>query len=305
MSLKEQCIGDNKHSWNQYLVAKNGMFISDVKATTAYKLPANIYHVFPGQNGETVFLPKSVDTDKLLNLPGMSTNLMLNDLLEFWNESSRFKYEEMGLVYKRGILLHGKPGTGKTASIVSLCSKIVKDDGIVIYNPEPQALSEAIKQIRSIEDVSRKVLVVFEEVDRIVDNSDFLSLLDGELQINSITYVATTNHINKIPHRIKNRKSRFAKVIEVGTPSLQDRVIYITNKLNGKVSVEFIQDIAKKTEGFVIDQLKDVIISYYVFNISIDVAIEEARIQEVFESEDEDTLTDSEVVAVSEAGGYV
>ena len=85
-------------------------------------------------------------------------------------------------------------------------------------------------------------------------------MLDGEMQVDNIVYVATTNYINKIPPRIKDRPSRFATVIEVGLPTPDVRRIFIENKTFPDENVDL--DLwVKLTEGLTIDQIKDLIIS--------------------------------------------
>jgi hypothetical protein len=271
-------IGKDGKTWDQYIVGGNGIIQTSVCPVTATKLPANVYQIFQGQEGQMFFMSKTLAFDNIIPLPDMNTNFVLNDLNTFWKGETKRKYEELGLVYKRGILMYGKAGTGKTLTVISLAKDIIEQGGIVIYNPDPSVLSEAIKQVRSIEGIERKLLVVFEEFDYIVDNPHFLSLLDGELQIDNVAYLATTNHIENIPDRIKNRPGRFARKIEIGLPSYNDRLAYVTAKLKhlGYINAD-LEEFAIQSEGLVIDQLRDVIISFHVYNETLENAIGKAK----------------------------
>lgn len=288
-------IGNSQSSWNEYKVHPNGIYQVSVHAPQGpTKLPAGAYTVFTGQSGEVIFCSKTMECDKLLRLPDMATNVVLEDLKKFWSAESKYRYEQLGMIYKRGILMHGLPGTGKSAVAVTLAEEIINDGGIVLFNPSAGVVSEAVKQIRSVEGQGRNILVILEEVDTMCDDADFLSLLDGELQIDNIAYIATTNYIDRIPKRIKNRPSRFARVIEIGTPSLADRTLYIEAKAGKVLDKHTKKEIAKLTEGMVLDQVKDVIISTYVFNEKLEEAINKIKDMDLEEEEKEDSNLDKQ-----------
>lgn len=294
-------VGKESNSWDEYQMLENGMIATSISQKPgATKLEAGAYLCFAGQKGEMYFVPKAIETDSLMNLPDMTTNIVFEDIKRFWEEDAKQRFNDLGMVYKRGILLYGDPGTGKSAAIIKLAENVINDGGIVLFNPAAGNVNAAIQQIRSIEGENRKVLVIFEEVETMCDDSSFLSLLDGELQVDSVAYVATTNYIDKIPKRIKNRPSRFARVIEVGYPSYADRYAYITHKLQNLYDEKFYTDLSTKTEGMVLDQIKDVIISLYVFNVPVAKTIKKINeMKNDYKNEAEETqkslkLTDDE-----------
>jgi SpoVK/Ycf46/Vps4 family AAA+-type ATPase len=103
-------------------------------------------------------------------------------------------------------------------------------------------------------------------------------LLDGETQVGNVVYLATTNYLSKIPSRIKNRPSRFARVIEVGQPNEEARRMYLTAKLQ-EDDLKYLEPMVQATDGFVIDQLKDLVISVCCFGQPISEAV--MKIQEM------------------------
>lgn len=267
---------------------ESGVFVPSFTKTTTEKLPSGIYSVQQNQStGQLLLSPKEMVFEKFITLPDMTTNLILEDLSTFWNPETKAKYEQLDLIYKRGILMHGLPGVGKSATISKVCEKFIEQDGIILFNPSPAMLYFIVQDIQAI-DPTRKLLVIWEEFECHLDDSTFLSILDGELQLSNVAYIATTNYIDQIPQRIKNRPSRFAQVIEVGFPTFQDRLEYLTNKLKSvNISEELILEIAELTEGFVLDQVKDVVISHFVFNYSLEESIAKIKTFSYDENEEE------------------
>lgn len=270
-------IGSPKGSFGYYnFYEEMGIFMPTAPEVTKETLSPGIYSIGQTMEGRLYLSSMFSTTDELVKLPNFASEQIINEVKSFWNEKTKAHFERYGLVYKRGILLHGSPGTGKTCTIASVMDNVVNEGGIVIFNPEPGLLAKTINAVRQIEP-ELKVLTVFEEFDNMVDNPDFLSLMDGQLQLENIVYIATTNYIHNIPLRIRNRPSRFATVLEVGPPSADVRQAYLAAKLRGE-DARLIEELVAKTEGFVIDQIKDVIVSICCIGLDMAEAIEKIRL---------------------------
>jgi len=255
-------------------ITKDGIYQPTGNPVLLTELPPNIYVVNANMAGEINFTVKDVLTSKYIDLPTMVTSEVISDIETFWKMETKAKFDKFGLVYKRGTIMHGEPGTGKTCTVFKVISSVVEMGGIAIYNPDPYAFSEAVKILHSIQGET-PIVCVFEEFDRYCRSGEYLSLLDGDLQVPGIYYLATTNHIDKIPPSIKNRPSRFAKVIEVGKPDKMARATYV------KSFFENISDLdlntwVKNTEDMVLDQIKDMIIGVECFDETMDSAREKA-----------------------------
>src|SRR3569833_769889 len=65
-----------------------------------------------------------ISTDNLIRLPDSAMETVLQEFSEFWTLKPRFA--ERGLLHKRGILLWGGPGSGKTASLMLMAEDIIQ-----------------------------------------------------------------------------------------------------------------------------------------------------------------------------------
>ena len=258
----------------EYLV-NGGLYFPNLVAKRSDTLPPGAYECAVTNQGEAYLKPIEIVTDKIVDLGG---DTIKEEIDLFWSKGVSEKFEQYGLVHKRGILVHGPAGTGKTIAIAKTARHVVDNlGGIVLFNPAPSYVKEFVRIIREVEP-DKKVVIMWEEFDEVLtgDESLLLSLLDGEIQFGNIVYLATTNYISKIPARIKNRPSRFAKIIEINKPSKEQREAFLTAKLH-ESDKDKLPALIQASEGFVIDQVKDLIISTCCFNYSIDVAVRKIK----------------------------
>ena len=168
----------------------------------------------PKRKIETVVLPK-VKKDQLIN-----------DIEHFFEPGTRSEYERKGINYKRGIILYGPPGCGKT----SLISAISDYFGMDIYTMslEGSYMGEE-GLLKALARVPGRSIVLFEDIDvafpaprkedpsvpdgilsenkkaTIVQSKNtttmkgFLNAIDGiKSNNNGIIFLFTTNHIEKL-----------------------------------------------------------------------------------------------------------
>lgn len=282
---------NKEEKYNKFLVYGEDYFPVNNPNLTS-RLPPGVYTIKSDMSGSVYFTEKKITTSRYIELPTMVTTSVVSDIETFWKKETKEKFNKFGIVYKRGAIMHGEPGTGKTCTVFKVVSKIVEMGGIAVYDPDARAFSNAIKVLHSIQGET-PVVCVFEEFDRYCLDSSFLSLLDGDLQVPGIYYLATTNHINKIPDSIKNRPSRFAKVIEVGKPDASAREAYIRNMF-GEIDVKLLDLWLKNTENMVLDQIKDMIISVECFNESIDSARQKASFMDIEEDQETKKIDDED-----------
>lgn len=224
-------------------------------------LPADIYTI---QNSEDIgihFSKLNLVTDDLIELPSTEIDV-LTSIQKFWESKSKFV--KRGQLFKRGMLLWGPPGSGKTITVTFLAKDLIKRNGIVLVCTNPELISRAMVQLRKVEP-ERPIICILEDIDEIINRFGepvLLSLLDGENQINNVVYVATTNYPERLDPRIINRPSRFDEIIKIGMPTDEVRSIYLKSKLfENEISDDVIEKWVKDTEGLSIAHLKELIVA--------------------------------------------
>jgi hypothetical protein len=213
-------------------------------------------------------------SEEFLHLPSLPHKQIIIDLQKFWDNKQKFI--DYNLNPKRGIILHGDPGCGKTSLIYLLVEEIKKRDGISIYFDIPDNWVEIAKLVRKVEK-ERPILCIIEDIDLVIAKHGeevFLNFLDGLNSITNVVYVATTNNIEKIPDRIKDRPSRFDKKYQIKKPTEQDRKLYFENKLLEKDKKKYdIKKLVKDTNNFTMAHMKEVFISLYILDNPYDEVI--------------------------------
>lgn len=237
------------------------------------------------RNGIGFYFERSIlQTDELFVLEDSVTDDIMAAMRTFWQ--SEEKYRNFGFLWKRGVLLYGPPGTGKTSAVQILAQEVEKLGGISIYLNDPN-MFDGLKVLREIEP-DRPIVAILEDIDSLIDmygESDILSLLDGEMQLDNIVFVATTNYINKLPGRIKNRPSRFDLIRKIGFPSAANRAKYLMHKDPSRFKGNEIEldEWVKETEGFPLAHIKELIISVECLDVPFKTAVK--RLQALIQSE--------------------
>jgi predicted AAA+ superfamily ATPase len=236
---------------------------------TVHQLTAGFYEMkWQSSIGQYILELKSVQTDELYELPSPAIKDIIEDIQKFWDNEQRYK--AYNFVHKRGILLYGDPGCGKSG-IIQLCTKhlIENLNGIVLNITDTDSLiayNDLIPKLRKIEP-NRPIITIMEDIDAICgDNREYtsmiLNILDGAKQIDNVVYIATTNYPEKLAERITNRPSRFDRRYEIEMPGPEVREAYIKNKLTASDlrSID-IKEWIKATDNFSLAHMRELIIS--------------------------------------------
>ena len=253
-------------------------FIVEKNSDRKEKLPAGSYQVsYIADYDKLFFTATEFNHDELLELPSKEFKNVSSQIDTFLTPDSKQLFEKYGFVYKRSILLHGVPGTGKTCLIDRIANKVVADGGVVLFNPDPRWLPKAFQALSDIQPETQ-IVVVFEELDQLVKSfeHELLNLLDGEIQRDNVIYLATTNFIKKVPARIM-RPGRFSSVVEVKYTGAVARRFYLNAKLGKDVAKEEVDIWVQKTDGFSIDELKETVLSTKCLQIPLDEVVERVK----------------------------
>ncbi len=224
------------------------------------------------------FSARDINLDDLLVLPDSNSKKVLSHIEDFWENENVFR--EYGFLWKRGIMLWGPPGSGKTSTVQQLSKQIVDMGGITVYCVNPMLTAVGLDLFRRIEP-NRPLVVIFEDIDAIVQEygeSHLLAMLDGELQVDNVVFVATTNYPGRLDKRFINRPSRFDEIIKIGMPSAAAREYYLLAKNPRLQNSEFeIEQWVEETNGFSVAHLKELIISVECFDKPFDEAIDRLK----------------------------
>jgi len=239
--------------------------------TSVPKVPAGIYEVvWNRQLNQHTLKKQPFKTDELYQLPSYEIMDILRDIQNFWDRKD--KYKEYNFVHKRGILMYGEPGCGKSGIIQLIAKQLIENDGIIINIKDQDDVDyfmDFISTFRKIEP-NRPLIVLLEDIDSIAgenshSTSRLLNILDGVKQIEDVVYIATTNYPEKLQDRITNRPSRFDRRYKVELPNEEIREAYIRHKLTDEdIENVDIKEWVKRTEGMSLSHLKEVVISTIV-----------------------------------------
>lgn len=237
-------------------------------SVTHTKLPARCYSITIDRNdGAVVFTGKSVKIDEILSFKDGLTQSFMKEVNEFWGKEKLFK--DNGFLHRRGYLLYGSQGTGKSSIVWKVAQDVIKRDGVVFVCQNPEFFAKALTVFRQVEP-DRPVVCVFEDIDAIIakyGESEILQLLDGDNQIDRVINIATTNYPELLDKRIVSRPRRFDRLYKILAPSDDIRIQFLKKKLPKTANVKQWID---KTKGLSFAALTESLISVLCLGNSLD-----------------------------------
>lgn len=226
-----------------------------------------VFHDGYWQRSHELYLAtQSASFDDLV-LAGSLKETLRGDFHQFL--SARSRYESLGVPWRRGSLLIGPPGNGKTHCVRAL----VKELGIPClyvrslhhqYYTSEHLLQTVFDRARQL----RPCILILEDLDSLINaenQSFFLNQLDGFDRNIGLLVIATTNHPEKIDRAIVDRPSRFDRKYHFSLPGVDERQAYLRH-WQGRLmeetrwTEESLTALASRTEGFSFAYLKELVI---------------------------------------------
>lgn len=288
-----------------YVFKKHGdKFILDQKVDLKDELPPNVYKVSNVPQVGIVFEPLVIVKDSLIRISNSVTDEVTTFITNFTKEETKQRYKDTKVVHKTGVLLYGAGGTGKSSTINMIIDDLIKQNAIVFFDASPDLVAAVLPAVRE-QNPEKLICVVYEEFDEWLkqDAATINSFLDGQLSVNNMVVLATTNYISEIPNRIKNRPSRFQLVKEIGKPSLEFRQAWFEKKLTEINQLDKLSMFVDQSNDMVLDQMKDMIVSHIALQIPMPDVVKKLQemsanavgIDDYIESERGDALFKSEL----------
>lgn len=210
-------------------------------------------------------------SDKLFVFSDSITEDLVDEIKLFWEKKD--KYKEQNLIHKRGILLEGYPGTGKSSIITQLSEEIINQGGVVFKIANFRNLDHYVNFMRiGFRQIQPEtpIITILEDIDQYEEvDTELLDFLDGKTHINHHVVIATTNNTTEVPDTFL-RPSRLDLKIEVPLPNEKTREEYFRFK---NVPEEVIADLVKQSKDCSLADLKEIYICIYLLDYTIEDSI--------------------------------
>jgi hypothetical protein len=262
---------------------------------TKEQLPPGVYEIHHSNCLGLYFEKVSVRTEGLLRFPQTNSERVIKEIETFWDRESLFN--EFSITYKRGIILWGPPGGGKTCTVNLIMKDVVDRKGVVIKFTNPGLFIEGMRVLREIQPTT-PIVVLMEDIDSIIEHyeeSPVLNILDGVESVSKVVFLATTNYPEMLGPRIINRPSRFDKRFKIPYPNAESRTMYFKHLCGSKKPEELNIDIkkwVKDTEDFSIAHLKELFVAVIILGDDYAEALENLNLmkENISSKEDMDKL---------------
>ena len=217
---------------------------------------------------------KRVENEHLVFDKESTINKVKNSILKFFEPETEEMYKKLEIPYKRGNILYGPPGNGKSAMIREL-----------IRIAPPDVTKIIIKKVSDIVDVlsslpsalnGQKALIFLEDMETNIterNRSDFLNALDGvEIKTGGMFIIGTTNHLEKIDNAFRDRAGRFDQTYLIDNPNESMRRLFFKsrhlrdifenirfNKKHYGTEKDIVEEFTKASDGLSLTNLKEII----------------------------------------------
>jgi AAA+ superfamily predicted ATPase len=259
----------------QWKVALAGVY--EACGTTHRQLPAGAYGCNLNQYGEPQLLAKDLQVDDLIDFAQSLPAQILSEIENFWSLGETFK--RYGYLHRRGYLLYGPQGSGKSSVVHQVVHRIIKAGHVAVFCEHPGFLTRNMELFRKIEP-DRPVVCVFEDIDAIIEmhgDSEVLQWLDGSHQINKVINIATTNYPERLDRRIVSRPRRFDRIIKIEAPTAEIREAYLAKKLPELCEKAELSRWVELTDGLSFAALAELVISVACLGNSLEETIRVLR----------------------------
>lgn len=187
--------------------------------------------------------------------------------IDFWYHN-RAWFKQKKIPHKRGILIYGYPGNGKTF----LSKIIISQYELRIYqfnfsNPRVDN-NDLINAFEEATD-NGPSLFLLEDIDRVFETNAekqtnvtkdcILNCIDGIRELNGLLIIATANNISNLDSAFINRPSRFDMIINIENPSKDLRMKYLQRLFKDEnIETSILESVAVDCDGMSMSFMKEI-----------------------------------------------
>ena len=207
---------------------------------------------------------KSLNWDDLILDPTIE-KLIRRDFESFFAREQWFR--NLRLPFRRGYLLHGPPGNGKTSVIRAMLSR-QGICGLTLNFFADGIDDDALEAMFNRAGSCAPSLIVLEDIDRAfpkqqssgarcaISQQQLLNCLDGIATQDGVVVVATANEPTALDPAILRRPGRFDRVVLFPNPTAELRLRYL-RRLNSQLKEVELRPAIDLSEGFSFAQLRE------------------------------------------------
>ena len=205
---------------------------------------------------DDVILPASTKSELQLNVDSLINNIDI--------------YKKNNIKFKRGLILKGLPGTGKT-----LIGKVICNSAKCTFLWVTPRFLERSSHIKSVCEMARQLsptVLFLEDIDLYSEDrgsvrnapllGELMNQLDGIIENHFIIVIATTNRVDEIEVAVRSRPGRFDRILDIALPTYEGRLrmlkLYTKDYQLENVDLE---DIAHKTEKYSGAHVKELVVT--------------------------------------------
>jgi len=199
-------------------------------------------------------------------------NGMRNDIRETVETFLRSKrhYKSLDLPYRRGILLSGPPGCGKTLTIKAIAAntKVSVHSLPITTDLDDKAIRRAFNYAAG----DAPCILLLEDLDKLAESSrvslsNLLNQLDGLETAEGVLVIATTNHPERLDDALLQRPSRFDRVFHYTLPGFDERLKLLELRAKDRYSKAALEKIARSSGGFTMAYIQETAVSALMLSV--------------------------------------
>lgn len=257
-------MADNRKTYTQWVKKGDNVYMPSDNIKIEERLESGAYRVGYSNREENYVVTKvDIKTDNLVEVDQPEMVEVMQSVDDFYKQQEEFA--KWGFVFKRGFLLYGVPGGGKTSIISNVMKYVIEQMGGVVFlvydTYDLQYYSGFMSSVfRGIEP-NRLILTIFEDIDGMHKEETLLiNVLDGLGNSHNVLNIATTNYTERLSERLINRPNRFDRRWEIKSPNYKARKQFF----EAKILPDYLKGInldswVQQTEGMTLAQLSEVV----------------------------------------------